>query len=77
VTPTIGPSSPTVGPSGSPVVGLPSDVKGLIAYANNHYAAAQAALKNGDAGGYNVEMAKVQAALAKLAILEGLGTPTP
>jgi uncharacterized membrane protein (UPF0182 family) len=48
---TAGPT-PTVGPSGSPTAdGLPSDVKGLIAYANNHYAAAQAALKNGDAGG--------------------------
>ena len=74
---TVGPP-PTVGPSGSPTAdGLPPDVKGLIAYANNHYAAAQLALKNGDAGGYNVEMARVQKALAKLAILEGLGTPTP
>jgi len=80
-TPSAPPSiSPTVGPVITPAPlpsGLPTDIKGLIAYANDHYAAAQLDLKNGDAGGYNVEMLRVQQALTALAALEGLGTPTP
>jgi uncharacterized membrane protein (UPF0182 family) len=78
-TPTPGPSggpSPTPGGSPAPTVGpeLPADVPGLIAYANAHFEAAQAALRNGDFATYGREIGLVQAALSRLDVLAG---PTP
>ncbi len=71
--PTPGPSAtpgPTVGP------GLPTDVAGLIAYANSHFEAAQAALRAGDFAAYGREIELVRQALAQLDVLAG-PTPTP
>jgi uncharacterized protein len=71
--PTPGPSAtpgPTVGP------GLPTDVAGLIAYANTHFEAAQAALRAGDFAAYGREIELVRQALAQLDVLAG-PTPTP
>lgn len=68
-----GPSaSPTVPPSGGR---LPSDVAGLVAYANEHFEAAQAALRAGDFARYGSEIALVRQALAELAILTGSPAP--
>ena len=79
-TPTPGPGAtatpgpgPTATPGTSPVPGdMPGDVDGLVAYANAHFEAAQAALHNSDFATYGAEMNKVQAALAKLAQLTGV-----
>jgi len=62
----------TPGPVATPGPGdgtLPSDINGLIAFANQHFAAAQQAIGTGDYVTYGKEMALVQAALAKLAQL--------
>jgi uncharacterized membrane protein (UPF0182 family) len=67
-TPTPGASAtpvPTLPPGGE----LPSDVTSLIAYANQHFEAAQAALRSGDFATYGTEMQKVQAALQQLGVL--------
>src|SRR4051794_396049 len=73
--PSAGPSatpggpSPSVAPSISPApgpIGLPSDVAGLVTYANVHFEAAQAALRAGDFATYGSEIARVQAALRRL-----------
>ena len=45
---------------------LPSDVPGLIDYANDHFDRAQAALRAGDFATYGDEIARVQAALDRL-----------
>jgi uncharacterized membrane protein (UPF0182 family) len=78
-TPSPGPSAspgPSGGPSPTPGVGLPSDVPGLIAYANTHFELAQTALRNGDFGRYGSEIALVQAALQRLQVLApGLASP--
>ena len=59
--------APSAGPSPSPGGGgLPSDVPGLIDYANTHFEQAQAALRAGDFGRYGTEMALVQQALERL-----------
>jgi uncharacterized membrane protein (UPF0182 family) len=58
---------PTLPPGGE----LPSDVAGLIAYANQHFEAAQTALRNGDFATYGEEMDRVEAALARLGELTG------
>ena len=75
-TPTPGPSG-TPGPSVSPGPGdeLPSDVDGLIQYANDHFEAAQAAQRTGDWATYGAEIDKVEAALARLAELTGSPAP--
>jgi hypothetical protein len=68
------------GPSATPGIPdvLPDDVQGLIAYANQHFDTAQAALRAGDFATYGAEIAKVQAALRKLdALAPGLGQPAP
>jgi hypothetical protein len=83
--PTPGPSpgpSASPGPSGTPSPtpgpGLPSDVPGLIAYANSHFELAQAALRDGDFARYGTEIQLVQAALQRLEVLApGLATPAP
>jgi uncharacterized membrane protein (UPF0182 family) len=71
-TPTPGPGatpaptpSPTVRPT-QPPAGLPDDVDGLIAYANEHYELAQQALRSGDLARYEAELDLVGAALARL-----------
>ncbi|HJW20838.1 MAG TPA: UPF0182 family protein, partial [Candidatus Limnocylindrales bacterium] len=66
---------PSVGPSG-----LPTDVAGLIRYANEHFDAAKAAQASGDFVTYGQEMQQVQAALDALNTLTGgaLGpSPSP
>ncbi len=55
--------APTAGPSGTPAQ---DDVAGWIAYANDHFDRAQAALRAGDFATYGVEMAEVQRALEHL-----------
>jgi uncharacterized membrane protein (UPF0182 family) len=80
-TPTPGPSA-SPGPGGSPTptpsTGLPSDVPGLIAYANSHFELAQAALRDGDFARYGTEISLVQAALQRLQVLApGLASPVP
>jgi uncharacterized membrane protein (UPF0182 family) len=83
--PSPGPGStpgPTPGPGASPTptqnAGLPTDVPGLIAYANLHFELAQQALRNSDFASYGTEIGLVQAALQRLATLSpGLATPIP
>ena len=53
----------------APDAGMPTDVTGLVGYANQHYDLAQQALRNGDFATYGTEIAKVKAALAQLTIL--------
>lgn len=75
-------ASPTPQPSATPAptpgVDLPTDVPGLIEYANAHFEAAQAALRDGDFARYGTEIALVEAALQQLQVLApGLGSPLP
>jgi uncharacterized membrane protein (UPF0182 family) len=76
-TPSPGPTaspgaSATPGPSASTGPdGLPSDVAGIVAYANAHFEAAQTALHSGDFATYGAEMAKVETALKRLGELTG------
>ena len=70
--PTPGPS-PSVGPDG-----LPADVPGLVAYANEHFELAQAALREGDFARYGEEIDKVEAALRRLdELAPGLTSASP
>jgi uncharacterized membrane protein (UPF0182 family) len=75
-TPTPGPTpgpSPSAGPDG-----LPTDVPGLVAYANEHFELAQAALRDGDFARYGEEIDKVEAALQRLdELAPGLASPAP
>ena len=59
-------ASPSAGPTSSPPAG---DVSSLVAYANQHFELAQAALRNGDFATYGTEIAKVQQALRELSQL--------
>ena len=59
-------ATPAPTATATPPTGMPTDVAGLISYANDHYEAAQAALRNGDLATYQAEMDKVGAALARL-----------
>lgn len=78
-TPTPGPSaSPGPGPTATPAPtttpsGLPTDVQGLVAYANAHFDLAQQALRRGDFATYGAEMDKVQSALQRLSQVTGGG----
>lgn len=84
-TPTPGPGpTPTPGPTGTPRPTLPpdgelpSDVAGLIEYANTHFELAQQALRAGDFARYGEEIAKVEAALQRLGeISPGAASPAP
>jgi uncharacterized membrane protein (UPF0182 family) len=67
-------ASPT--PIASGVPGLPSDVPGLIAYANEHFELAQQALRDGDFARYGREIELVRQALARLELLAG-PSPSP
>jgi uncharacterized protein len=71
--------SPSASPSPTPAVGgLPTDVASLIAYANQHFAAAKAAQAAGDFVTYGQEMQQVQAALQALQALDVSGPgPSP
>jgi uncharacterized membrane protein (UPF0182 family) len=62
-------SSQTPAPTPPPIVGLPSDIPGLIDYANLHFALAQTALRDGDFARYGSEIALVEAALQRLQVL--------
>jgi uncharacterized membrane protein (UPF0182 family) len=85
--PSSGPSpSPSSGPTASPISGPSSgpgssppagDVAALIAYANQHFELAQAALRDGDFATYGVEIAKVQQALQQLDQLVPPPSPNP
>jgi uncharacterized membrane protein (UPF0182 family) len=73
--------APTPGPepTGTPGPGepLPTDVAGLIDYANRHFDLAQAALRDGDFATYGEEIQKVERALAALGELAPeLGVPS-
>jgi hypothetical protein len=69
---------PSATPAPTPGVDLPSDVAGLIDYANAHFELAQDALRDGDFARYGTEIALVEAALQQLQILSpGLGSPLP
>ena len=79
--PTPGPSA-TAGPSATPRPtlppgsGLPTDVTGLVEYANTHFELAQAALRSGDFATYGTEMELVEAALQALGGLTGSPAPS-
>jgi uncharacterized membrane protein (UPF0182 family) len=81
-TPTPGPgASPTPtgtpGPTRSPGPdGLPTDVPGLIEYANQHFELAQQALRAGDFARYGTEIELVREALQRLDSLSG-ASPGP
>jgi uncharacterized protein len=79
--PSPGPSAspgPTSAPGPTPGAGLPNDVPGLIAYANQHFELAQAALREGDFARYGTEIAQVQLALQRLQQLQpGIASPLP
>ncbi len=81
-TPTPGPSEapgpsatprPTLPPGGA----LPTDVAGLVEYANTHFELAQAALRGGDFATYGTELDNVQRALEALGQLTGSPAPSP
>jgi uncharacterized membrane protein (UPF0182 family) len=80
-TPTPGPSA-TPGPTATPRPtlppggGLPTDVAGLVEYANTHFELAQAALRSGDFATYGTEMDNVQRALEALGQLTGSPAPS-
>ncbi len=82
-TPTPGPgSSPTPGPGGSPsptpTIDLPSDISGLIYYANTHFELAQQALRDGDFARYGSEIALMEQALQRLmSLAPGFAVPSP
>ena len=83
-TPTPGPGgSPSPGPTTSPTATpdpdapLPTDVAGLIDYANVHFAAAQEALRAGDFAAYGIEIERVNAALRALDALTPGIVPSP
>ena len=82
-TPTPGPGA-TPGPATTPAPGtspgsetLPTDVNGLIQFADQHFRAAEAAMGAGDLELYGHEMSLVQQALNQLALLTGGASPSP
>jgi uncharacterized membrane protein (UPF0182 family) len=70
-------ASPTPGPPATPGASIPvnATAQQLVALANQHYEAAQEALRNGDLGTYQQEMNTVGQILQQLGTL--LGTPAP
>ena len=75
-TPTPGPTA-TPGPTLSPDGQLPTDVAGLVQYANTHFDLAQQALRSGDFATYGAEMGKVEQALSQLDVLTQGASPQP
>jgi uncharacterized membrane protein (UPF0182 family) len=75
----VGNAPPTSGPPGQPTTYTAAQIaqiQNLIAQANQHYAAAYAALKRGDLTTFSTEMQKVGQILAQLQQLTGASTPT-
>ena len=72
-------TSPTPSPAASPPAGLPTDVAGLVRYADAHFAAANADRAGGNLAGADQELQLVQAALNALSELKGVppGSPAP
>ena len=65
-------------PAPSATAGLPSDMAGLIRYANDHFAAAMADQASGNIAAHDQELQLVQAALDALSALNGgLASPAP
>lgn len=60
-------SSPSPGPTG----GLPTDMAGLIRYANDHFAAARADQASGNLAAHDLELQLVQSALNAMSALNG------
>jgi uncharacterized membrane protein (UPF0182 family) len=78
--PGAGSATPSPSPHGGSGGGLPTDVPGLIRYANAHFVAAKAAQAGGDFVTYGKEMQQVQSALEALDTLTGgalAPSPTP
>ena len=63
-------------PTVAPGTGLPSDVAGLVNFANTHFELAQQALRNGDFATYGTEMDLVNGALKALSNLTGVPAAT-
>ena len=59
-------------PTPSPPAGLPTDVAGLVRYADAHFAAANADRASGNLAGADQELQLVQAALNALSQLNGV-----
>jgi hypothetical protein len=70
-------SSPTPAPTIDPGAPLPTDLAGLIDYANVHFALAQDALRDGDFARYGAEIDLVEAALERLDELAPGLIPSP
>jgi uncharacterized membrane protein (UPF0182 family) len=64
-------TGPAASPSPGPPVGLPTDMAGLIRYANDHFAAARADQASGNLAAYDQELQLVQSALDALSSLNG------
>jgi hypothetical protein len=76
--PVASPSPPTPSGTPGPVVSPPTgDVTALVAYANQHFEAAQAALRAGDFAKYGTELELVRQALSQLQALTAGGSPPP
>jgi uncharacterized membrane protein (UPF0182 family) len=58
-------------PQPSPPAGLPTDMAGLIRYANDHFAAARADQASGNLAAYDQELQLVQSALDAMSTLNG------
>jgi uncharacterized membrane protein (UPF0182 family) len=73
------PATPTSAgtPTPLPSISLGGNAQDLIAQANAHFQAAQAAARNGDWATYGIEMNKVQQLLAQLQIVVGTPAPSP
>jgi uncharacterized membrane protein (UPF0182 family) len=75
-TPTPSPgTTPSPTPTG-PAPSLPAGVQALVAYANDHFELAQAALRAGDFATYGREIGLVEGALRQLELLT-VGSPAP
>jgi len=64
-------------PPPSPPAGLPTNIAGLIRYANDHFAAARSDQANGNTAAYDQELQLVQSALDALSVLNGGLSPSP
>lgn len=75
----VGSPSPAQSPvtSAGPSPSLPAGVQALVAYANAHFEAAQAALRAGDFAKYGQEMQLVKQALSQLSVIAGTPLPSP
>jgi uncharacterized membrane protein (UPF0182 family) len=72
-----GTATPAPGASPTPASSFSTDAQVLIAQANQHYEAAQAALRNGDLATYQTEMDEVGRLLTQLEKVVGTPAPSP